>query len=330
MNAEPVRPQVGVVLCTCNGARYLDAQLRSVLAQTRLPDEMIVVDDVSADDTMAILARFRDEARAHGIATTVLRNPVNLGYVRNFEHATSLAQADLIFLCDQDDVWQPTKIARMAQVFDDRPSLSLLHTDAQLIDEAGADLRCGLFEALEVTSQELSAVHAGEGFEALLRRNLVTGATAAFRRSLLHDARPFPTAWVHDEWLAIVAAATGEIDCLEEPLIGYRQHGGNQIGVRRRSAAEKFAGGRSRRQHMQSVVARLERLSAYVVGSGLSARLQVQDRLTQRLLHARARAELPSDWRARWRWVWSETRSGRYHRYSFGTRSIVADLLGLD
>jgi hypothetical protein len=147
---------------------------------------------------------------------------------------------------------------------------------------------------------------------------------------LLRSAKPFPDCWVHDEWLAIVAAATGEMDCLEEPLIDYRQHGANQIGVRLRSTAEKLSGGKSRRAHMRSVVGRLEKLSAFVVDSGRVARPHLQAALVQRQLHARARADLPGPWPARWRWVMREARSGRYHRYSFGTRSIVADLLGLD
>jgi hypothetical protein len=65
----------------------------------------------------------------------------------------------------------------------------------------------------------------------LLKRNLVTGATVMFRRELLDVARPFPREWVHDEWLAILAAAVGRIAVDPTPLIDYRQHEANQIGV---------------------------------------------------------------------------------------------------
>jgi glycosyltransferase involved in cell wall biosynthesis len=322
--------RTAVVLCTYNGARFVSEQLGSVLRQTRLPDELIMVDDASVDETMRLLEDFRWQAEKLGVHGVAVRNSANLGYVANFEFATSLAQAELIFLCDQDDVWHREKIARMVEVFLARPALSLLHTNARLVDANGADMHCSLFEALEVTADELVSEHAGAGFEALLRRNLVTGATTAFRSGLLRDARPFPDCWVHDEWLAIVAAATGQIDCMEEPLIDYRQHGANQIGVRRRSAAEKFSGGKSRRAHMRSVVARLEKLSNFVVDSGIATHPHLQAALTQRLLHARVRAELPDKWPARWRQVMGEACSGRYGRYSFGPRSIVADLLGLD
>lgn len=66
-----------------------------------------------------------------------------------------------------------------------------------------------------------------------LRRNLVTGATTVFRRSLLEHALPLPVEWVHDEWLGIIASAIGRVDLLEQPLIDYRQHESNQIGARR-------------------------------------------------------------------------------------------------
>lgn len=320
--------RIAVVLCTYNGARFLEPQLQSLLAQRRRPDQLVIVDDASSDHSWALLEAFRVEAERAGIDVLLRRNPQNLGYVRNFESALALAAADLLFLCDQDDVWHPRKIERMAREFDARPDLCLLHTDARLVDETGGDLGCGLFEALEMTRGELASLHADAGFQVLLRRNVVTGATAAFRSALFQRARPFPLEWVHDEWLAVVGAVAGGIDCLEDQLIDYRQHPGNEIGVRRRTAREKFSTRGSRRQHMRSVVLRLQTLTGYL--HAVDMRAAYREDLDQRMRHARARADLPSRWPARLRWVIEEARSGRYARYSFGMRSVVADLLGLD
>lgn len=328
MPASHRRTRVAVVLCTYNGARFLEAQLQSLLAQSRLPDQLVIVDDASSDRSWPLLEAFRGEAESAGIELVLRRNPENLGYVRNFESALALASADLLFLCDQDDVWHPGKIERMTREFDARPGLCLLHTDARLVDEAGNDLGCGLFEALEITGDELASLHANAGFNVLLRRSVVTGATAAFRSALLQRARPFPLEWVHDEWLAVVCAVADEIDCLEDKLIDYRQHPGNEIGVRRRSAMDKFSTQGSRQQHMRSVVRRLETLIRYV--GPVAMRAAYREELDQRMRHARARADLPCRWTARLHWVFEEVRTGRYARYSFGMRSIVADLLGLD
>lgn len=325
------RLRTAVVMCTYNGERFVAEQLASVLAQTQLPDELVVVDDASTDDTWSILERECASAEAAGIAVTLRRNAANLGYVANFDRALALADAELLFLCDQDDVWHPHKIERMVQVFERRPELDLLHTDARLVDAAGAELGCGLFEALEITSEELALEHGGQAFDVLLRRNVVTGATAAVRREAVRRASPFPPHWVHDEWLAMSCAMSGTIDCLEEPLIDYRQHGGNQIGIRKRSAHEKLLPRRiSRRDLMRSIEQRLDTvlnvMSSY--GSGMNPIYEAA--LSDRLRHARLRGHLSENWRLRTLAVLNEAKAGGYTRYSFGLRSIVADLLGLD
>jgi hypothetical protein len=88
-----------------------------------------------------------------------------------------------------------------------------------------------LFESLLLAAREREAIAQGHAFTAYIRRNLATGATVMFRRSVLEAARPFPGGWVHDEWLAIIAATQGRVSLIDEQLIDYRQHGGNQIGA---------------------------------------------------------------------------------------------------
>lgn len=321
------RTTVAVTLCTYNGERYLPAQLRSLLDQSRLPDEIVIVDDDSSDATWSIIGEFVKDAERVGIKVSWKKNERNLGYVRNFEQAVSLATADLIFLCDQDDIWHSRKIERMEREFASHSDLLLLHTDARLVDDEGMDMRCGLFEAYEVSRNEIAQLHTGTGFKVLLRRNLVTGATAAFRRSVLRHALPFPSGWVHDEWLGIVCASRGQIDCLEEKLIDYRQHGSNQIGARRRTFIDKITGRRiSRRDHMRRLSRRLEEVADRFLEAPAEYRYEFQERLR----HVRVRQRLPEAWMERWLWVAREVRSGRYGRYSSGLRSIIADALGLD
>lgn len=321
--------RISIVLCTWNGERYLGPQLDSLLAQTRLPDEIVVNDDVSADGTWALLEAFAPRARAMGIAVELKRNPVNLGYVRNFADGLARASGDLLFLCDQDDVWHPEKLARMEAEFLRRPALGLLHTDARLVDAGGGDLGCSLFEALEMTAEEIAAEHAGEAFDVQLRRNTVTGATAALRRALLPGVLPVPEGWVHDEWLALAISTRAQVDCLEWPSIDYRQHGGNQIGIRRRTAAEKLFDPRiDKRTFMDRVASRLE----HVLGTGPGLGLQPAQRgeLAGKAAHARFRAGLPRKAIPRVRAVLREARSGRYRRYSSGLRSILSDLVDLN
>lgn len=321
--------RISIVLCTWNGERYLPPQLDSLLAQTRRPDQVVVNDDASADGTWALLEAFAARARAMDIAVDLQRNPANLGYVRNFADGLGRATGDLLFLCDQDDVWHPEKLERMEAEFLRRPGLGLLHTDARLVDADGGDLGCSLFEALEMTPEEIGDEHAGRAFDVQLRRNTVTGATAALRRELLPGVLPVPEGWVHDEWLALAFSTRAQVDCLEWASIDYRQHGGNQIGIRRRTAAERLFDPRmDKREFMDRIASRLEHFLLTETGLGLQ-RAQRED-LAGKAAHARFRAELPRAAAKRVPAVLREARSGRYRRYASGLRSIVSDLVDLN
>ncbi|MBW2422395.1 MAG: glycosyltransferase, partial [Deltaproteobacteria bacterium] len=105
--------RISVAMATCEGAPYLDAQLESLRTQSRPPDELVLCDDHSADETPAIAEAF---ARRAPFSVRIERNPQRLGITANFEKAVSLCSGDLIFLADQDDVWKPTKIEALGRV----------------------------------------------------------------------------------------------------------------------------------------------------------------------------------------------------------------------
>jgi len=320
---------ISVALCTRNGARYLPAQVQSICTQEPLPREIVLSDDGSSDGSVAVVRQAMEACGvASRVALTVFENKPALGVTRNFEQAIKACRHELIALSDQDDVWHPGRLARMAACFDARPELLLLHTDARLVDGELRPLGDTLFHALEVQPGELEAIAQGRAFEVFLRRNLVTGATAMFRRSLLASALPFSDEWVHDEWLAALAAATGRVDVLPEALIDYRQHGSNQIGARRPSFADKLRKAMDTRgskhvQRWRRAQALLERLLA-LQGVVPQAVLEAQ---RGKVAHQRFRAELPASRLARWLPVLREAASGRYARFGRGKQAIVQDLL---
>ena len=324
--------RLSIVLCTYNGAAYLQPQLDSLLAQTRLPDEIVIGDDGSTDASVDMLQAFAARARDAGIEVQLLHHGENIGYVDNFSAGLRAAKGDVLFLCDQDDVWWADKLARMAERFEQDPALLLLHGDARLVDAEGHSLDCSLFEALQMTAQEREAIHGGRAFDVVLRRSFVTGATAALRRRLVARALPVAPGWIHDEWLAAVAAAVGRVDFIDRPLIDYRQHGANQIGMRKRTLAMKWrdlllprgkllAGEAQRLQGLEDFF-----LQAGFHGSGDRAE-QVRDKRThfERRL---AIGRLPR--RLRWSPVLREARNGCYRRYGTGIRSVMRDLLRHD
>ena len=222
-------PLVSVALASYNGERYLEQQLRSILSQERPPDELVVSDGGSTDGTVELARTVLGQAPA-GIRTELIADDVRLGVGPNFVRAIAATRGDLIALSDQDDVWHPDRLGRIVGEFTD-PEVLLASGNARLVDAEGGALPLDLFASLGIGAVELAELAGPDAFALLIRRNLVTGATVAFRRTLLEAAEPFPSDWVHDEWLAILAAATGRIVVDHDPLIDYRQHGANEIGV---------------------------------------------------------------------------------------------------
>jgi glycosyltransferase involved in cell wall biosynthesis len=224
-------PTVSVALCTYNGERFIERQLASILTQTSAVDEIVVSDDASRDATATIVQGIASAASGRGPRVRLLQNAEPLGVSGNFERAIQATTGDLIALSDQDDRWHPDRIERLLRVFDRHPETSLVHSDARLVDADDRSIGGNLLDSLDVTDRERAEIFAGGAFNTFLRRNLVTGATTIFRRELAEIALPVPEGWIHDEWLAIVAAATGRVRLLDQPLTDYRQHGQNLIGA---------------------------------------------------------------------------------------------------
>jgi hypothetical protein len=221
-------PTIGVALCTYNGMAFVGEQIASIGRQSRRPDLLVVSDDGSTDDTVA---RVEAAASDAGIELRLLCGN-RLGITQNFARAVAACDTDVIFLCDQDDCWLPHKCEAMMRVFESDPAAELVFTDARLVDDRLQDLGRSQFDTVRMTTSLRQRLQDAEAFAALLPRNVVTGATVAFRRRLLDLALPFVNGWLHDEWLAILAAARGGLRLVPEPLVLYRQHGRNQCGMR--------------------------------------------------------------------------------------------------
>lgn len=299
----------GVVLCTYNGANYLPQQLNSILAQSVRVDEVIISDDASSDSTVEMLSAFAARARAMGIRVELLLRTENVGFVRNFSEALSLSAADLVFPCDQDDVWHERRVEVFLERFAADPSVMLLHGNAQLVDANGAALGETLVGALRIHRAELALESTVMPLDALLVRNLVTGATAAVRRPVIEHGLPIAAGWVHDEWLAVVAAVHGQIGFVTEPMVDYRQHGRNQIGAKR-----------------ESFVQRLRRLELFAAPARQRAVLRYAALIE--LVHARqlrlAPTPLSGCGALCWRITWSRLRM--YRRHDVSWRWIAYDV----
>lgn len=213
VQAGPVagRPTVSVAMATYNGARHLQEQLDSLAAQRLLPDELVVTDDRSSDGTLAILKRF---AEASSFPVRVFPNDVQLGVRDNFGRALSLTRGDIVLMSDQDDVWFPEKIARLAAVFTADPAAIVVMNDKIITDEA-----------LNSSGATMLSNIRGYGSSAA---QFVAGCCSAVRRSWLDFVLPIPDGIAyHDVWMLGLAHDLGIVRLVEQPLQFYRRHDAN-------------------------------------------------------------------------------------------------------
>ncbi|HSW14711.1 MAG TPA: glycosyltransferase family 2 protein [Solimonas sp.] len=213
---SPVVPVVSVALCTYNGARFLRQQLDSILAQSLVQIEVVAVDDVSGDDSWAILQDYA----ARDCRVRAFRNEANLGFIRNFEAAVQHCRAALIAPADQDDVWHADKLQRLV---DNLGDASAIYCDSELVDADGASLGQRISDRL--------AMYEGRDPAAFVFLNCVSGHALLFRRELLATALPFPRVQYHDWWLAFVAASAQGIRYWPEPLVQFRQHAASATDI---------------------------------------------------------------------------------------------------
>ena len=258
--------RISVAMCTFNGGRYLREQLESIAKQTRRPCELIVCDDHSTDDTIAILKQFQAEAP---FPVLVIQNALRLGSTRNFDQAIGLCRGEFIALCDQDDRWLPEKLERLSGALTENPFVGGVFSDANLINGDGQPAGTRLFARHKFSAAKQRNFLACPT-STLLKHDVVTGATLMFRASIRRYCSPIPASWVHDGWLAWMIALHSRLTLIAEPLIEYRIHAGQQLGVSLNTVHTEAAGkgAETRRQHYARVAHQFEDLLHRVLAEG--------------------------------------------------------------
>lgn len=201
---------ISVCIATYNGAAHIAEQLSSIFPQLAEGDEVIVSDDGSTDQTLAIVQSFRSPL------VKIVKGPCLGSPILNFENALRHASGDLIFLSDQDDKWVEGKVVRMAE--------ALREADCVVSDCYVTD------ERLRVTAESFYAMNATRPglWYNLLRRNGYLGCCMAFRRSVAQASLPFPRRIpMHDIWIGNVAACKFSVKFIDDKLIWFRRHGHN-------------------------------------------------------------------------------------------------------
>lgn len=211
--------KISIALATFNGAKYLGEQLDSIKRQSRQPDELVISDDSSSDNTVEIARRFATE-----VAFKVIVDPhEKLGnYNENFVRAIGQCTGDIVALCDQDDVWAEDKLSRAAREFDDETVMAVSHR-MEVVDERLQSLSLTLPQDPlngKFTVADLDPWYTPGGMHMLFRREPIASW-------LLQEAplsKWFPAPAPFDEWIFFLAGLAGKRVLTTDILGVWRRH----------------------------------------------------------------------------------------------------------
>jgi glycosyltransferase involved in cell wall biosynthesis len=321
--------QISVAMCTYNGARHLREQLDSICRQTLLPNEIVICDDNSTDETGQILREFVSRST---FTARIFSNLARMGSTSNFDQAIRLCHGDVIVLADQDDIWKNDRLEKLESLFEADREIGYAFSNGEVIDERGHQIGSSIWESLGFSSASLPDRFSANQVSFLLKQNVVTGAAMAFRSSLNRVVCPIPPGWLHDHWIALLGSIFARGQAISELLIMYRQHNKQQKGVRKNTISERYRESvAARNQDYLTKIERLRELESRVYKAQLSEHYDtgeslraIREKITHLTVRSTARSATGLE---KARTVMSELLAGRYHRFSDSWISVMRDLI---
>lgn len=215
--------RVAILMSTYNGEHYLGEQIQSIIDQAYDNWHLYIRDDGSKDNTVHIIRSYAD--KDDRITFFNEKKIINVGVVKSFMELLEKTDADFYMFSDQDDFWLPDKVADTVRVMQSHPYQEepiVVHTDLKVVDSNLSG------------SQSMNGDDVWHDFKHLMFSNCVTGCTMMVNQVLKKEMKfsqiDYHRIYMHDWWLAIYAAAFGEVVYLNKPTILYRQHGNNVVG----------------------------------------------------------------------------------------------------
>ena len=204
---------ISVVIATFNGEKYIIEQLNSIENQTIKPDEVIISDDNSTDNTLKLINEFQLSSK---LKIILLNNKKRLGYAKNFERALLRSNGDYVFLSDQDDFWLPNKISFMINLAKKYPYKSCFINNTLIVDESLKSLG-NITKIDQIRNLGLST------------KSFVMGACCLLKKDFLDFTLPFPNhVKAHDNWIVELSHDLDICFITEEVLQLYRRHDNNE------------------------------------------------------------------------------------------------------
>lgn len=222
--------KISVVLASYNGEAYIEQQLDSLRNQTLSIHEVIIFDDQSSDMTASIVKNYIER---YQLPWMLYEQKQNVGYIKNFSSALQKATGDILFLCDQDDIWELHKIEVMVKLFQEHPNITCINSSFTYINAKNE----GIHQIQGYNNYGMLWSDVKEGlcvsipFEEIIFHNISMGCTMAFRSKIKDVYVKYSTYCAPHDWeINRIAAIHDGLYFYQAPLIRYRIHDTNTVG----------------------------------------------------------------------------------------------------
>lgn len=310
--------KISIVIAAYNGERYIAEQVKSLLEQTFLPDEIIICDDSKNDLTFQAVQAFMPNS-----IIRYIKNDEPLGVAGNFEKALSLARGEYIFMCDQDDVWLPDKVRVMTAMLEENCDVDGVFCNSTLVDENLEHLGQTLWQLRKFTCSMQKTLASGDALKVFCRRVVCSGHNIAIKRRALEYILPFPqlTPFYPDTWIALSTALNSKWLMCNGCLTLYRLHTANNSDPAGRvwQAAKKA--------RTDSAARRNYLLACNLLVRGKSFEPEKRKMLEEFALHHCSRSLYDKNIVIRTAQAVRELCGLRYKKYANGLRTFIADII---
>lgn len=220
--------KISIAMATYNGMKYIQEQLDSIRLQNMKADELIITDDASTDGTYEYIKKYIEQYELAG--WRIERNVERIGYICNFNKALSMCSGDIVFTCDQDDIWHRDKIEILSRLMDGNKEIKVAASSLEFIDADGKKITKEYipYNMVQVRENELKKIE----FLKILEKNFFPGCTMAMRKEIVnkycsHHNKDIP----HDWLILMLGAEENGLYWYNSKLISYRIHGNNTAGL---------------------------------------------------------------------------------------------------
>jgi glycosyltransferase involved in cell wall biosynthesis len=219
-------PLVSIALATYNGEKFISEQLESLMNQTYKNIEIVISDDGSTDETKNIIENYQKKDTRIYFSV----NPNPNGFQKNFERVIQMCHGEIVFLCDQDDIWYENKIEEHLKIYATKQNIKWICNFTNIINESSMKLG-SLTDFYENYYSKISLLNQIGG-------RCILGCSTSYRADFIKNIWPMSThSPSHDSYIQLCMRPSKPY-IIEQYLQDYRQHNSNIFGISKKETGD--------------------------------------------------------------------------------------------